>query len=149
MKNQLWLNFWKRCSIIKVKQITVSGAIILRENNGIKEIFATQRGYGDWKGWWEIPGGKLESGETPEQCIVREIREELATEVKAEKILGVVDYDYPTFHLTMHCILCTIVSGDLKLLEHEAAKWVTKETLRSVDWLPADRLILDKIEEIL
>lgn len=149
MKNQLWLNFWKRCSIIKVKQITVSGAIILRENNGIKEIFATQRGYGDWKGWWEIPGGKLESGETPEQCIVREIREELATEVRAEKILGVVDYDYPTFHLTMHCILCTIVSGDLKLLEHEAAKWVTKETLRSVDWLPADRLILDKIEEIL
>lgn len=149
MKNQLWLNFWKRCSIIKVKQITVSGAIILRENNGIKEIFATQRGYGDWKGWWEIPGGKLESGETPEQCIVREIREELATEVKAEKILGVVDYDYPTFHLTMHCILCSIVSGDLKLLEHEAAKWVTKETLRSVDWLPADRLILDKIEEIL
>ena len=149
MKNQLWLNFWKRCSIIKVKQITVSGAIILRENNGIKEIFATQRGYGDWKGWWEIPGGKLESGETPEQCIVREIREELATEVRAEKILGVVDYDYPTFHLTMHCILCSIVSGDLKLLEHEAAKWVTKETLRSVDWLPADRLILDKIEEIL
>lgn len=149
MKNQLWLNFWKRCSIIKVKQITVSGAIILRENNGIKEIFATQRGYGDWKGWWEIPGGKLEIGETPEQCIVREIREELATEVRAEKILGVVDYDYPTFHLTMHCILCTIVSGDLKLLEHEAAKWVTKETLRSVDWLPADRLILDKIEEIL
>ena len=149
MKNQLWLNFWKRCSIIKVKQITVSGAIILRENNGIKEIFATQRGYGDWKGWWEIPGGKLEIGETPEQCIVREIREELATEVRAEKILGVVDYDYPTFHLTMHCILCTIVSGDLKLLEHEAAKWVTKETLRSEDWLPADRLILDKIEEIL
>ena len=149
MKNQLWLNFWKRCSIIKVKQITVSGAIILRENNGIKEIFATQRGYGDWKGWWEIPGGKLEIGETPEQCIVREIREELATEVRAEKILGVVDYDYPTFHLTMHCILCSIVSGDLKLLEHEAAKWVTKETLRSVDWLPADRLILDKIEEIL
>ena len=134
-----------------MKQITVSGAIILRKNpqTSRPEIFATQRGYGDWKGWWEIPGGKLESGETPEQCIVREIREELATEVKAEKILGVVDYDYPTFHLTMHCILCSIVSGDLKLLEHEVAKWVTKETLRSVDWLPADRLILDKIEEIL
>ena len=132
-----------------MKQITVRGAIILRENNGIKEIFATQRGYGDWKGWWEIPGGKRESGETPEQCIVREIREELATEGKAEKILGVVDYDYPTFHLTMHCILCTIVSGDLKLLEHEAAKGGTKQTCRSVDWLPADRLILDKIGEIL
>ena len=88
-----------------MKTITVSGAIILRKNpeTSRPEIFATQRGYGDWKGWWEIPGGKLEPGETPEQCIVREIREELATEVKAEKILGVVDYDYPTFHLTMHC----------------------------------------------
>ena len=134
-----------------MKHITVSGAVILRTNpqTNKKEIFATQRGYGDYKDGWEIPGGKLEPGETPEACIVREIREELATEIKAERILGVVDYDYPNFHLTMHCILCTIVSGDLKLLEHEAAKWVTKETLRSVDWLPADQLILDKIEEIL
>ena len=134
-----------------MKQITVSGAVILRTNpqTNKKEIFATQRGYGDYKDGWEIPGGKLEPGETPEACIVREIREELATEIRAEKILGVVDYDYPNFHLTMHCILCTIVSGELKLLEHEAAKWVTKETLRSVDWLPADQLILDKIEEIL
>ena len=134
-----------------MKQVTVSGAIILRKNpeTSRPEIFATQRGYGDFKGGWEIPGGKLEPGETPEHCIVREIREELATEVKVEKILGVVDYDYPSFHLTMHCILCTIVSGDLELLEHEAAKWVNKDTLRSVDWLPADHLILDKIEEIL
>ena len=134
-----------------MKQITVSGAVILRINpqTNKKEIFATQRGYGDYKDGWEIPGGKLEPGETPEACIVREIREELTTEMKAEKTLGVVDYDYPNFHLTMHCILCTIVSGDLKLLEHEAAKWVTKETLRSVDWLPADQLILDRIEEIL
>ena len=134
-----------------MKQVTVSGAVILRTNpqTNKKEIFATQRGYGDYKDGWEIPGGKLEPGETPEACIVREIREELATEIKAEKSLGVVDYDYPNFHLTMHCILCSIVSGDLKLLEHEAAKWVTKETLRSVDWLPADQLILDKIEEIL
>lgn len=134
-----------------MKQITVSGAIILRTNpqNNKKEIFATQRGYGDYKDGWEIPGGKLEPGETPEACIVREIREELATEIKAERILGVVDYDYPNFHLTMHCILCTIVSGNLKLLEHEAAKWLTKETLCSVDWLPADQLILDKIEDIL
>ena len=134
-----------------MKQVTVSGAVIIRTNpdTNKKEIFATQRGYGDYKDGWEIPGGKLEPGETPEACIVREIREELATEIKAEKILGVVDYDYPNFHLTMHCILCTIVSGNLKLLEHEAAKWVTKETLRSVDWLPADQLILDKIEEIL
>ena len=134
-----------------MKQVTVSGAVILRTSpdTNKKEIFATQRGYGDYKDGWEIPGGKLEPGETPEACIVREIREELATEIKAERILGVVDYDYPNFHLTMHCILCTIVSGDLKLLEHEAAKWVNKETLRSVDWLPADQLILDKIEEIL
>ena len=134
-----------------MKTVTVSGAVILRTNldTNKKEIFATQRGYGDYKDGWEIPGGKLEPGETPEQCIVREIKEELATDVKAEKILGVVDYDYPNFHLTMHCILCTIVSGDLKLLEHEAAKWVSKETLRSVDWLPADKLILDKIEQLL
>lgn len=134
-----------------MKQVTVSGAVILRTNpeTNQKEIFATQRGYGDYKDGWEFPGGKLEPGETPEECIVREIREELATEVRAERILGVVDYDYPTFHLTMHCILCTIVSGKLQLLEHEAAKWVNKETLRSVDWLPADRLILDKIEELL
>ena len=134
-----------------MKQVTVSGAVILRTNpeTNQKEIFATQRGYGDYKDGWEIPGGKLEFGETPEECIVREIREELATEVRAERILGVVDYDYPSFHLTMHCILCTIVSGKLQLLEHEAAKWVNKETLRSVEWLPADRLILDKIEELL
>ncbi len=134
-----------------MKQVTVSGAIILRTNPQThkKEIFATQRGYGDYKDGWEIPGGKLEANETPEECIVREIREELATEVRAEKILGFVDYDYPTFHLTMHCILCTILSGELKLLEHESARWLTKETLRSVDWLPADKLILDKIEEIL
>lgn len=134
-----------------MKQITVSGAVILRTNphTNKKEIFATQRGYGDYKDGWEIPGGKLEPGEIPEACIVREIREELATEIKAEKILGVVDYDYPNFHLTMHCILCTIVSGELKLLEHEAAKWLTKETLRSVDWLPADQLILDEIEKLL
>ena len=134
-----------------MKQVTVSGAIILRINPEThkKEIFATQRGYGDYKDGWEFPGGKLESGETPQQCIEREIREELATEVRAERILGVVEYDYPTFHLTMHCILCTIVSGELKLLEHEAARWLTKETLRSVDWLPADLLILDRIEELL
>ena len=133
----------------EVKQIIVSGAVILRENNGVKEIFVTQRGYGDWKGWWEIPGGKLEPGETPQQCIIREIREELATEVKAEKILGVVDYDYPAFHLTMHCILCSVVSGDLKLLEHEAAKWVNKDTLYDIEWLPADKLILPAIENLL
>ena len=134
-----------------MKQTTVSGAVILRTNPETlkKEVFATQRGYGDWKDWWEIPGGKLEQGETPEQCIVREIREELATEVKVEKTLGIIEYDYPTFHLTMYCILCTIVSGKLKLLEHENAKWLTAEILYSVDWLPADKLILDTVAMLL
>lgn len=132
-----------------MKQVTVSGAIILRENNGINEIFSTQRGYGDFKGGWEIPGGKLEPGETPEQCIVREIQEELQTTVQPVRELGVVDYDYPTFHLTMHCILCTIVNGELKLLEHEAARWLNKETLHSVEWLPADKLILPEIKKLL
>lgn len=134
-----------------MKHIPVSAAIIVRTNPQTqkKELFATQRGYGDFKGGWEFPGGKIEEGETPEECIVREIREELAVEVKAEKIIGVVEYDYPGFHLTMHCILCSVVSGDLKLLEHEDAKWVTLENLYSLDWLPADRLILDRLLSIL
>lgn len=134
-----------------MKKITVSAAVILRTNPQTHkhEILATQRGYGDFKGGWEFPGGKIESGETPEECIVREIREELATVVKAEKILGVVEYDYPAFHLTMHCILCSVVSGDFTLLEHEDAKWVTGENLYSLDWLPADRLILDRLLSIL
>ncbi len=134
-----------------MKKITVSGAVILRTNpeTGKNEIFATQRGYGELKDGWEIPGGKLEEGESPEECIVREIQEELDTRVRAEKLLGLVEYDYPAFHLTMYCILCTVLSGQLKLLEHESARWLTKENLYSVDWLPADRLILKKIEEIL
>lgn len=132
-------------------QITVSAAIILRTNPEThkKELFATQRGYGDFKDGWEFPGGKLEPGETPQDCIVREIHEELATEIKAEKVLGVVEYDYPTFHLTMYCILCSVVAGSLQLLEHEDAKWLTKEMLYSVDWLPADVLILGEIEGLL
>ena len=134
-----------------MKHISVSAAVILRTNpQTLKhELLATQRGYGDFKGGWEFPGGKLEPAETPEECIVREIREELATEVKAEKILAVVEYDYPSFHLTMHCILCSVVSGNLELLEHEDAKWLTRETLYSVDWLAADKLILKNIEEVL
>lgn len=134
-----------------MKQITVSAAVILRTNPKTqkKEIFATQRGYGEFKGGWEFPGGKIEAGETPEECIVREIHEELSAKVAAEKILGVVEYDYPAFHLTMHCILCGVVSGALELLEHEDARWLTGETLYSVDWLPADKLILEKVEKLL
>lgn len=134
-----------------MKHITVSGAIILRTNpsNNLPEIFATQRGYGEYKDGWEIPGGKIEEGETPEECIVREIREELTAEIKPIRTLGVVEYDYPKFHLTMHCILCTLVSGELKLLEHESAKWLSKENLYSVDWLEADKLILKEIEKVL
>ncbi|MCQ2247982.1 MAG: (deoxy)nucleoside triphosphate pyrophosphohydrolase [Treponema sp.] len=134
-----------------MKTITVSGAIIIRTNPDThqKEVFATQRGYGDWKGWWEIPGGKIESGETPEECIVREIREELAMEVKAEETIAIVDYDYPAFHLTMHCILCTIVNGQPKLLEHQSAQWLTAETLTEITWLPADKLILKQINDLL
>lgn len=134
-----------------MKTITVSGAVILRTTPEThqKEVFATQRGYGEYKDWWEFPGGKLEEGESPEECIIREIREELATEVKAEKVLGTIEYDYPAFHLKMHCILCSIVSGKLELLEHENSRWLTKETLKSVNWLPADELILDKIAILL
>ena len=128
-----------------MKTIRVVAAVI-KENN---RIFATARGYGDYKGMWEFPGGKIELGETPQEALLREIREELTAEIEVGELIHTVEYDYPTFHLTMHCILCTIVSSDLELLEHEAAKWVNKETLRSVDWLPADQLILDKIEEIL
>lgn len=134
-----------------MKHINVSGAIILRTNptTSLTEIFATQRGYGEYKDGWEIPGGKIEEGETPEECIVREIREELTAEIKPIRTLGVVEYDYPKFHLTMHCILCTLVSGELKLLEHESAKWLSKENLYSVDWLEADKLILKEIEKVL
>ncbi len=138
-------------SNLYMKNITVSGAIIIRTNpvTNTKEMLATQRGYGDYKGSWEIPGGKLEIGETPQQCIVREIQEELAVQVTADRVIDVVEYDYPAFHLTMHCILCTIIQGEVQLLEHDDSKWLTKETLDSVDWLPADRLILDSIRKLL
>jgi len=132
-----------------MKHITVSAAIIIRDNNGTKEVFSTARGYGDYKGWWEFPGGKLEEGESPQDCIVREIKEELDTVVKAGQVLEVVEWDYPQFHLTMHCIVCSIVSGELKLLEAQDACWLNKANLRSVKWLPADEVLLDKIEGLL
>ena len=103
------------------KHIEVVAAIIVRDGR----IFATQRGYGEWKDWWEFPGGKIEPGESPEDALKREIREELATEIEVDELLTTVEYDYPKFHLTMHCYLCTIISGDLTLLEHEDARWLT------------------------
>lgn len=117
-----------------MKTIEVVAAIMIHN----AQIFATQRGYGEFKDGWEFPGGKMEPGETPQQALVREIKEELDTEIEVGDLLETIEYDYPKFHLTMHCFLCTIRSGDLVLREHEAAKWLTKEELDSVDWLPAD-----------
>lgn len=124
------------------KQIKVVAAII-REGD---KIFATQRGYGEFKDGWEFPGGKIEQGETPQDALVREIKEELDTEIEVGKLVDMVEYDYPNFHLTMYCYFCTIKAGDLVLKEHEAAKWLTKETLDSVDWLPADEGLIGKLK---
>ena len=124
------------------QHIEVVAAIIYDGNR----IFATQRGYGEWKDWWEFPGGKMESGETPEAALQREIREELATEISVENLLTTVDYDYPNFHLTMYCYICKVKSGSLTLLEHEAAKWLTRDELSSVKWLPADEEVVEKIK---
>lgn len=124
-----------------MKTIEVVAAIIC---DGDK-IFATQRGYGEFKDGWEFPGGKIEHGETPEEALVREIREELDTEIVVGNLVDIVDFDYPNFHLTMHCFKCTIISGDLVLKEHEASKWLTKKQLNTVDWLPADKGLIEKL----
>ena len=123
------------------KHIEVVAAIIVRDGR----IFATQRGYGEWKDWWEFPGGKVEPGESPEDALKREIREELATEIEVDELLTTVEYDYPKFHLTMHCYLCTIISGDLSLLEHEDARWLALDELDCVKWLPADKDVIEKL----
>ena len=122
----------------ELKHINVVAAIIIRDG----KLFATQRGYGEWKDWWEFPGGKVESGETTKDALKREIREELAAEIEVGELLTTVEYDYPKFHLTMHCYFCSIVSGQLSLLEHEDARWLTMDELDSVKWLPADLEIL-------
>lgn len=133
-----------------MKSINVVAAVMHREfENGVKKIFTTQRGYGDFKDGWEFPGGKIEPNETPETAIVREIEEELDTEIIVEKEIGTIEYDYPTFHISMKCFWCSIKSGELKLLEHEDAKWISLEEIDSVDWLPADREILPKIKDFL
>lgn len=119
-------------------------AAIIRDGD---QIFATQRGYGDFKGGWEFPGGKMEQGETPQQALIREIKEELDTEIEVGELIETVEYDYPQFHLTMHCFWCTVKSGDLVLKEHEAAKWLTKDNLDSVNWLPADEDLIEKLKQ--
>ena len=124
-----------------MKQIEVVAAIIRKGD----KIFATQRGYGEWQDWWEFPGGKMEVGETPEEALVREIREELSAEINVGELLTTVEYDYPAFHLTMHCFLCTLVGEALHLNEHEAARWLTKDELDSVKWLPADEIVIEEV----
>lgn len=124
-----------------MKTIRVVAAIIIHED----KVFATQRGYGEFKDGWEFPGGKIEEGETPQEALVREIKEELNIEIEVRELLDVVEYDYPNFHLSMDCFICKIKSGELVLNEHEAAKWLTKDTLGSVEWLPADQGLIQKL----
>ena len=128
-----------------MKTIEVVAAIIIKDG----EIFATQRGYGEFKGWWEFPGGKIESGECPQEALIREIHEELDAEISVGELLEIVEWDYPNFHLTMHCFVCSLTSESLYLNEHEAAAWLTMETLHSVKWLPEDEGILRKIEVLI
>ena len=125
-----------------MRQIEVVAAIIVKDH----KVFATQRGYGEWKDFWEFPGGKIDAGETPEEALCREIKEELDTEIAVGELFTTIDYDYPTFHITMHCYLCTIENGSLTLLEHEAAKWLSLEQLDSVTWLPADLLVIAELQ---
>ena len=122
--------------------INVVAAVIKHKD----KIFATQRGYGEFKGGWEFPGGKVELGEEPEAALIREIQEELNTEIKVHDMIGTIEYDYQTFHLRMSCYWCSVVSGQLELLEHEAARWLGRDELYSVSWLPADWQVLGEIE---
>ena len=127
-----------------MKQIEVVAAII---HDAEGRIFATQRGYGEWKDYWEFPGGKMEAGESPEEALRREIWEELETKIVVERLVTTVEYDYPKFRLKMHCFWCHIDSGSLTLKEHEAARWLAKDELYSVNWLPADRIVIEKMNE--
>ena len=126
-----------------MKTVRVVAAVIRKDNKN----FATQRGYGEFKDGWEFPGGKIEEGETPEQALTREIKEELNTEIQVGKLIDTIEYDYPKFHLSMDCFWCEIMQGGLELKEHEAARWLSKEELYSVDWLPADVGVVEKIKK--
>lgn len=126
-----------------MKTVQVAAALIINQD----KVFATQRGYGEFKDGWEFPGGKIEPGETPEEALKREIQEELATEIRVEQPLTTVEYDYPTFHLSMECFLCKVERGDLTLLEHEAKKWLSFDELDAVDWLPADRIVVEGLRK--
>ena len=126
-----------------MKTIKVVAAVIKRNN----KIFVTQRGYGEFKDGWEVPGGKVEKGETKEEALIREIKEELDTVIKVDSYLDTIEYDYPDFHLSMDCFICSIVEGNLVLKEHEDSKWIKKEEIDTLNWLPADLIIIDKVKE--
>lgn len=124
-----------------MKTIEVVAAVIRKDD----KIFTTQRGYGEWKDWWEFPGGKMEQEETPEEALKREIHEELSTDISVDEFLCTVEYDYPKFHLVMHCYMCSLLTDSLHLNEHEAAKWLGREELTSVKWLPADVEVIERL----
>lgn len=132
-----------------MKTIHVVAAVICDELPHPTQVFATARGYGDYKGQWEFPGGKVEPGETPQQALVREIQEELAVTIQVGALLDTVEYDYPTFHLHMDCFWCVVTEGEIVLKEAQAAQWLTRETLHSVDWLPADQTLIQTLQNIL
>ncbi len=130
-----------------MKNIKVVAAVICDSINEKRQIFATARGYGEFKGLWEFPGGKVEASETPQQALIREIKEELETDIKVVELIGTIEYNYPTFHMSMDCFWCEVIAGELKLLEAEAACWLTKDTLYDVQWLPADIALIAEIEK--
>lgn len=132
-----------------MKTVKVVAAVICDFMDKKKQIFATARGYGEFKGQWEFPGGKVEAGETPRQALIREIKEELETDIKVGELIDTIEYDYPTFRLLMDCFWCEVIEGELKLLEAESARWLTKNTLYDVQWLPADLGLIEKINKMM
>lgn len=132
-----------------MKTIEVAAAVIVDSFENITEVFATERGYGEFKGQWEFPGGKIEVGETPQQALIREIQEELTVKIKVDKLIDTIEYDYPKFHLNMKCFLCVIVDGDIILKEAEDSKWLNKDELYGVNWLPADITLIDKVADFM